>query len=182
MQLKPHKAVDPIFLRKPSCETILVLPHSPCDVRCHAKIKRPMLLARQHVHARRHAERSRRRNHAARYNPHLNPSPTLKCHPPSVVPDSDPVPMVRTGGGVPLTYEPAGCTRLPFTTTPHRGHWPSPVRRGVACPGLETGSCRTPIRYPWWGREAGRRSPTNRLDVSACPSPLHPTVGTGLRQ
>ena len=32
------------------------------------------------------------------------------------------------------------------SSSPHRGHWRSPVRRGVACPVLETGSPRTPMR------------------------------------
>ena len=67
-----------------------------------------------------------------------------------VVPDPDPVPMVGTGGGAPLGYGPAGCTSVPFTTTPHHRFRLPPERRGEGGPARRVKMTTGPGRLPAW--------------------------------
>ncbi len=58
---------------------------------------------------------------AGRY-PRRNARTTPSCR-------GNPVPTAGTGAGGSLDYAPPGFKRVPFPTTPHRGHWRPPVRR-----------------------------------------------------
>ena len=89
-------------------------------------------------------------------------------------------------GGDPFGYRPARRWRVPFAPPPHHGYRPrivvrgdpvsstgqavfSPVRRGLLS------SCRTPMRYPWWGPGGdpfGYR-PARRWRVPFAPPPHH---------
>ena len=152
MRLIPHQTVNSILLRKPSNQPVLVLPHSPRDVRRHADVEYPVLLAGEHVHARDHTGISRRGDHLTRFSLPLRPSPTPRCHttpsyrtpirypplPRRTAPRSGTHPLTSSG----FVAEGVPTRALPWI--PHRGA----VRRG-------RGGYRVGVRYDGWGVGTG---------------------------